>query len=117
MSGQYDMRAVELMARANHYFHTEFLSVVHADKIRGSIEAVVRDSKGLLWLCKEETFERIDRKGGNQPVCVLVPVWGPAPDPIDPLPAGYSPATTAVLAEAAARLSQLKETIRARPAA
>lgn len=99
-------RATVLMQASNGAFGTLFEKVVHASVVKGHIEAVVRDFHGWLWLCREEVFEEIGLAGSGQRPnrCCLVPVWGPAPDPIDPLPVGYSPETTAVLAQAAKTL-------------
>ena len=90
----------------NFRFDTEFTEVLHAAWVKDLMQCVVRDSKGFLWLC-EETRISINESNGLEGTSapyptILMPIWGPAPDPIEPLPQGYSAETTALLAEAAA---------------
>jgi hypothetical protein len=88
--------ATSRMFRSNEMYGTEFHHVIHAAIVGRQIEAIVKDSGGFLWLCRED----VGPLDGQQ-VAFLMPIWGPAPDPIDPLPAGYSPETTALMAESA----------------
>lgn len=97
-----------MMARSNQYFHTEFVTIVHADRVGGVIEAVVRGRNGWLWLCRHQNVCPEGHEANGNYLSVLMPVWGPAPDPIDPLPAGHKPPTLAFLREAASKLLILK---------
>lgn len=105
-----------MMARSNHYFKTEFVKVVHADWVSGTIEAVVRDRSGWLWLCRHQNVCPDGHEANGNYLSVLMPVWGPAPDPIDPLPVGHKPPTLAFLRAASSKLLILQDKP-ARPAA
>lgn len=85
--------ATELMLRTNRRFHTEFNGVLRADYINGVCHALVLDSSGRAWLCKEERIHH------ESPVNlrVLMPVWGPARWPLKHIPESMGPAIEAFL--------------------
>lgn len=112
MATREERSAFSLMVWTNKRFGTKFVDVLHAAVVERVLQAVVKDSSGYLWLCRVETIdsERACGLGGHRKEpCVprfLMPFYGPCPDPIEELPLGYHPETTALLAQASALIKR-----------
>ncbi len=108
-----DMKKADVRRKwTNRRFHTEFTEVLHAGRVKGQLQCVVRDTSGLLWLCREETVHTGTYLGpeslwqNGAPISFLMPFYGPCPDPIEELPLGYHPETTALLAQASSLIKR-----------